>query len=187
MKFFVDFLPLIAFVTVYFYSGSEQPMYPAVAALMVASVIQTIGSRLLTGKFEKLHLWTLLITLAFGALTLLFRQPEFIQWKASVVVWITASVFLFRQFVYKKLLIQEMLTAALDEKIEVPQKIWLQLNWLWPIAHIIFGFINLYVAFNFSEAFWVKFKLFGLMGMVMVLMFYSIYKLFPYLPKEEQS
>ncbi len=184
MKFLLDFFPLIVFVAVYFYTSAEQPMYPAVQGLMVASVIQTVGSRLLTGKFEKLHLWTLAITLAFGTLTLIFRNPAFVQWKASIVVWFMAAIFLFRQYVSKKLLIQEMMQATLEEEMEVPESIWRKINSSWPIGYIIFGFLNLYVAYNFSEAFWVKFKLFGLLALTLSLLIYTMYKLFPYFPEE---
>jgi intracellular septation protein len=152
---------------------------------MIASVVQTIGSRLITGKFEKLHLWMLLITLVFGAITLAFRAPEFVQWKASIVVWIMAAVFLFRQLVQKKYLIQDLLKAALDEGVAVPDKILNQTNIVWPIGYFLFGFLNLYIAYNFSEAFWVKFKLFGLMGLTFSLMAFTIYRLFPYLTIEE--
>lgn len=187
MKLFLDFFPLVVFVGIYFYSGSENPMYPAVQGLMIAAVIQTIGTRLLTGKFEKLHLWILLVTLVLGAMTLAFRDPAFVQWKASVVVWMFAAVFLFRQFVSKKLLIQEMLSAALEEEMEVPESVWKTINMSWPIGYTLFGFLNLYVAFEFSEAFWVKFKLFGLMGLTVVLLIFTMTKLFPYFPEEKES
>lgn len=187
MKLFLDFFPLAIFVGIYFYSGSENPMYPAVIGLMVASVIQTIGTRLLTGKFEKLHLWILVITIVLGAMTLAFRDPAFVQWKASIVVWILAAVFLFRQFVSKKYLIQEMLSAALEEDMEVPESVWKAINISWPIGYILFGFLNLYVAYEFSEAFWVKFKLFGLMGLTFVLLIYTMAKLFPYFPEETEE
>ncbi|MGX5173824.1 inner membrane-spanning protein YciB [Aliikangiella sp. IMCC44653] len=185
MKLFFDYLPIIAFVGIYFYIDSDTPLYPAVQGLMVASVIQTIGARLITGKFEKLHLWMLVVTLVFGALTLAFRAPEFVQWKASIVVWIMAAVFLFRQLVQKKYLIKDLLKAALDEGLSVPEKVWRQTNLIWPIGYFLFGFLNLYIAFNFSEAFWVKFKLFGLMGLTFALMAFTIYKLFPYFAIED--
>ncbi|TQV87469.1 inner membrane-spanning protein YciB [Aliikangiella coralliicola] len=187
MKLFLDFFPLAVFVGIYFFTGAEKPIYPAVQGLMVAAVIQTIGSRLITGKFEKLHLWTLLITLVFGAFTLLFKNAAFIQWKASIVVWVMAAVFLFRQFISKKLLIQEMMQAAVEDKMEVPENIWKKINLSWPIAYIIFGFLNLYVAFNFSEAFWVNFKLFGLLALTFLLLIYTLYKLFPYFPEDDSA
>jgi intracellular septation protein len=186
MKFFLDFFPLLVFVGVYSYSGAEHPMYPAVQGLMVASVIQTIGTRLFTGKFEKLHLWLLVVTLVLGTLTLVFRNPDFLFWKASVVVWITAAVFLYTQFITKKPLIQKMMEPILEDVV-VPDSVWFPINLSWPIFNILFGFLNLYIAFNFTEAFWVKFKLFGLLGMTLCLVGFSLYKLFPYIPMEEEE
>ena len=187
MKFFLDFFPIAIFVGVYVYSPDENPMYPAVIALMIATVIQNIGTRLLTGKFEKLHLWTLAITLVMGGMTLFFRDPAFIFWKASVLVWVTAIVFLYRQHVMGKILLEEMLTKAMDEPFEAPKKIWSQLNHIWAASYTLFGFLNLYVAYSYSEAFWVQFKLFGLMGLNIVLLGYIMVKIYPYLPIEEEN
>ncbi len=187
MKFFLDFFPIVVFVGVYFFSAQEQPMYPAVIALMIATLIQNIGTRLLTGKFEKLHLWTLLVTLVFGAMTLAFRQPAFIFWKASILVWITALVFLYRQHIMGKILLQEMFEKTSDQAFNAPAKTWQNLNHIWAFSYIIFGFLNIYVAYEYSEAFWVKFKLFGLMGLNFALLFYIIAKLYPYFPTEEET
>ncbi len=187
MKFFLDFFPIVVFVGVYALTDAEQPMYPAVIALMIATVVQNAGTKLLTGKFEKLHLWTLVVTLIAGSLTLIFRDPAFIFWKASILVWVTAIVFLYRQYVLNKILLKEMLTKALDEPIDAPAKLWSHVNLVWVISYILFGFLNLYVAYNYSEAFWVKFKLFGLMGLNILLLVYIMSRIFRYLPVEEET
>ncbi|MET1253796.1 inner membrane-spanning protein YciB [Aliikangiella maris] len=187
MKIFLDFFPILVFVGIYFYSGVKDPMQPAVIGLIIASAIQTVGSRLLTGKFEKLHLWTLLITSVFGAMTVVFHDAAYVQWKASILVWVMAGIFLYRQFILNKLFIKEMLSAAIEENLDVPENIWKKINLIWPVGYILFGFLNLYIAFNFSEAFWVKFKLFGLMGLTLTLVIYTISKIFPYIPKEESN
>jgi len=186
MKFFLDFFPIVIFVGVYVFSPDENPMYPAVVALMVATVIQNIGTKLHTGKFEKLHLWTLAITLVMGGLTLFFRDPAFIFWKASVLVWVTAIVFLYRQHIIGKVLLQEMLSKTIEEPISAPQSMWNKLNHIWAFTYIVFGFLNLYVAYNYSEAFWVQFKLFGLLGLNIVLLIYIMFQIYPYLPVEEE-
>lgn len=188
MKLLLDYFPLAVFVGIYFWSGVEEPMYPAVQGLIVASVIQTVGVRLITGKFEQLHLWILGITIVLGGMTLAFRDPVFVQWKASGVAWLTALVLLYSQLIAKKPLIQKLMSSAFeDENIEVPEKAWSQINYSWPIGYTLFGFLNLYVAFNYSEAFWVKFKLFGLMGMTLLLIGFTIYTLSPYLMEAEES
>lgn len=187
MKLFLDFFPIAIFVGVYGWSSDPHPMYPAVMALMVATAIQNIATRLITGKFEKLHLWTLVITLIFGTMTLIFRDPAFIFWKASILVWATSLVFIYRQFILKKILLKEIFSKAIDEEMDVPEPIWSNLNILWSSAYFLFGFLNIYIAYGYSEAFWVKFKLFGLMGLNLVLLGYIMYKIFPYLPIEEEK
>ena len=197
MKFFLDFFPLAIFVGIYFFSGAENPMHAAVIGLIIASFIQTIGTRLITGKFEKLHLWILLLTVVLGGMTLLFRDPLFIQWKATAVAWLTALVFLYRQLISKKPIIQSMMEKAFSEddkgestaepSIQIPDSTWKSINYSWPIGYLLFGFLNLYVAFNFSEAFWVKFKLFGLLAMTLVLFAFTLYKIFPFIPKESEA
>ncbi|MGD8557923.1 MAG: septation protein IspZ, partial [Chromatiales bacterium] len=45
---------------------------------------------------------------------------------------------------------------------------WKRLNLAWVLFFILLGILNLAVAFNFSEATWVNFKLFGLMGLTVL-------------------
>ena len=187
MKFFLDFFPIAIFVGVYVLSGDENPMYPAVIALMIGTIVQNIGTRLLTGKFEKLHLWTLAITLVFGGMTLFFKNSTFIFWKASIVLWVMAAVFLIRQHMMGKIILQEMFSKAFDEEISAPQSVWQKLNHSWAFSYVAIGFINLYVAYNFSEPFWVQFKLFGLMGLNILLLVFTMVKIYPYLPLEEED
>lgn len=187
MKFLLDYFPIVVFVGFYFFSGVEEPMYLAVQALIVASAIQTVGYRLVTGKFEKTHIWTFVITLVLGGMTIVFRDAAFIQWKASIVVWFMAGFLLFKQYVSKKPLIKDMLNKTIEEELEVPENIWSRINLIWPASYILFGFLNLYVAFNFSEAFWVNFKLFGLFGLNIVLLIYTMVLLFPFFPEEDEE
>jgi len=187
MKLLLDYFPISVFVAVYFLSGADKPLYPAVVGLMVASLIQTVGSRIHSGKFEKLHLWMLAITWVAGGMTLVFRNPAFIQWKASIVVWVFAAVIAFRQWVAEKRLVEEIFMKVIDSKMGVPDHLWNRINLIWMFSYFVFGFLNLYIAFNYSEAFWVKFKLFGLLGLNLVLMIYSIFVLFPYLPEDENN
>jgi intracellular septation protein len=45
---------------------------------------------------------------------------------------------------------------------------WVRLNQIWVVFFIFVGAVNLYVAYSFSEEFWVKFKLFGMLGITLV-------------------
>ena len=48
------------------------------------------------------------------------------------------------------------------------RSIWQRLNLAWVVFFLVCGALNLYVAFHFSEATWVNFKLFGLFGITLV-------------------
>ena len=52
--------------------------------------------------------------------------------------------------------------------IQVPAAIWVQVNWMWAGFFAFVGVVNLIVAYNFSEDFWVDFKMFGVLGLTFV-------------------
>ncbi|MGZ5819505.1 MAG: septation protein IspZ, partial [Burkholderiaceae bacterium] len=49
----------------------------------------------------------------------------------------------------------------------LPELVWQRLSNAWAAFFIMMGLINLYVAFNFSTATWVNFKLFGFTGLML--------------------
>ncbi len=46
--------------------------------------------------------------------------------------------------------------------------VWRRLNLSWALFFVFLGGLNLFVAFNFAEETWVKFKLFGILGLILV-------------------
>jgi intracellular septation protein len=58
--------------------------------------------------------------------------------------------------------------TLLHEKIALPVHAWNRLNLGWSLFFAMLGFINLYVAFNYSTDTWVDFKLFGFTGLMLV-------------------
>jgi intracellular septation protein len=56
----------------------------------------------------------------------------------------------------------------LGNAAELTREQWVRLNHMWVAFFVLAGSVNLYVAYTFSEAFWVKFKLFGMLGMTFV-------------------
>lgn len=66
------------------------------------------------------------------------------------------------QLVFKKNGIQSMMGA----QMVLPDSIWRGVNYSWVAFFAFMGSLNLWVAFNFSTATWVNFKLFGGMGLM---------------------
>jgi intracellular septation protein len=104
------------------------------------------------------------LVLVFGGLTLLVHDATFIKWKPTIVNWLFAVAFLVSQFMKGPSIIQRML----GENVTLESADWKRLNLMWVAFFAVSGVLNLWVAYNFDEATWVNFKLFGLMGLTLV-------------------
>lgn len=154
MQFLVDFLPLLVFFGSYVYSND---IFVALQVLMVAMPISFLIKWWITRKIDKLLLGSTVLLLVMGSVTLFYRDPIFLYWKPTVFYWLAATAFLASQFIGEKPLAQRIF----DHLGEMAAKQWRLLNFAWVVFFSCAGFLNLYVAFNFSEDFWVKFKVFG--------------------------
>ncbi len=157
MKLLYDFSPVLLFFIAY----KLYDIYVATAVAMVASFLQTAGYWLRYRRFETMHLVTLGMILVLGGATLFFQNPIFIKWKPTVVNWLFAGAFLGSQWIGGKPIIERLI----GDQIKLPQVVWTRLNLSWTTFFILSGAANLYVAYHFSEATWVNFKLFGMMGL----------------------
>ncbi|PID41565.1 MAG: septation protein A [Proteobacteria bacterium] len=158
MKAFTDFFPLILFFAAYQYT---KDIITATATLIVGTAIQVTFLWLKYRRVEKMHLITLVMVVIFGGLTVAFRDPTFIIWKPTAINWLFALVFFGSEFIGDKNIIRRMLESNLD----LPELVWRNLNMAWAIFFFVAGALNIYVAFNFSQEFWVNFKVFGLLGL----------------------
>jgi intracellular septation protein len=159
MKFLFDLFPIILFFVAFKVHG----IYVATAVAIAASVAQ-IGWLWLRRRKIDAMLWvSLAIIVVFGGATLLLHDETFIKWKPTVLYWMFASVLSVSALFFRKNLIR----AMLGEQIQLPDPAWNKLNFSWAGFFAGMGFLNLYVAFNFSTDTWVDFKLFGGMGLML--------------------
>ena len=54
------------------------------------------------------------------------------------------------------------------EEITLATADWRRLNIMWVLYFLVAGAANIFVAYRFSEAVWVNFKLFGLFGLTLL-------------------
>jgi intracellular septation protein len=161
MQLLFDFFPVIAFFVAYKVTGN---MFVATAVIIVAVILQTAIQWFRHRKVSSMALISGALVLVFGGLTLLIHDKVFIQWKVTVVNWLFALAFLATRFFGDKLLIERIMGA----NVQLEAALWQKLNWAWIGFFTALGGINLYVAHNFSEATWVDFKLFGMLGLTVV-------------------
>ena len=161
MKILVDFLPIVVFFGTYKLAG----MFAATAALMVAMAIQIAVQWFRQGSVNKMLLISGALVGVFGGITLLLRDPIFIQWKPTIVNWLFAAAFLGSRFIGASTLTERMMGQA----VELDAAMWRQMNLMWVGNFSFLGAANLYVVYNFDEATWVNFKLFGMFGLTLLM------------------
>ena len=160
MSSLLELLLLAAFILSYYWKG----IYFATAVLMAGSVLLFAASWWRTRKVETMPLMIMVLSLIFGSATLLFRDPAFIKWKFSVVEWLMGALLLGSQYLGKKPFIR----LALEKSVKLPEPVWSRLNLMWALFFLFLGTLNVYVIYAFSTDAWVRFKLYGSTGLMLV-------------------
>lgn len=180
MKFLFDFFPIIVFYAAYKLGGDD--IFVATGAAIVATFLQVGYSYWKFRRVERMHVITALLLLVFGGLTIALHDPAFIKWKVSVVNWLFGLVFLASHFIGDRTIMERMMSA----NVTVPKPVWFRLNMSWVVFFIAIGFLNLYVFKHYTENTWVNFKMYGMMGLTVVLVIGQAFYLARHIKPEEQ-
>lgn len=161
MQLFFDFLPIIVFFAVYKFAG----IYTATAALLVVMAIQILVQWIRERTVSKMLLISGGLAAVFGGATLFLHNGLFIQLKPTILYWLFAVAFLLSQYIGDR---TTMMERMLGHAVTLDAATWRQLNLVWTVSFALLGAANIYVVYHFSEAAWVNFKLFGLLGFTLV-------------------
>ena len=160
MKLLFDIFPVLLFFVAY----KAADIFVA-TAVAIAATFGQIGWVWFRHRKVDTMLWvSLVIIVVFGGATLLLRDETFIKWKPTVLYWLFGTTLLIAEFGFGKNLIR----AMMGTQIELPEPVWIKLNWSWVSFFAVMGALNLYVAYNYPTDTWVNFKLFGGTGLMLV-------------------
>jgi intracellular septation protein len=160
MKFVID----LALIALFFICYKFYDIYTAIGITMVAYFLQFVIQSLIQRKIDKVQMAVVGLVLILGSATLLFRNELFFKWKPTVVYWLLAAV-LYGAYALKKKTLLEQLGG---HTLPLPKHVWVTLNTAWVIFFVALGFLNLLFAYLFSTEVWVHFKLFGLLGLMVI-------------------
>lgn len=172
MQLFVDLLPVILFFIAYKSAG----IFIATAVAMASTLLLILFFWLRRGKVDKMLAINGVVITVLGGITLLLHDKTFIMWKPTAIYWISGMGLLISRYGFKRNLIQQMLANMLAP----PVTVWDRLNLWWVGFLAAMGVLNLYVAFHYSEATWVNFKLFGATGLLFIFMLGQVFALRAY-------
>lgn len=162
MKPLLDLLPFAIFLATYFLF-TQQDFYIATAALMISTATQVALTWLVTRKVSR-QLWlTFGLVMVLGGLTVTLHNKMFLFWKPTLLNLAFAIALMVGQAIGKN-----PLRLMLGTQLTLPDKAWRHLTYGWTVGFIIEAALNLWVAFTFSESFWVLYKFWGGIGLTLL-------------------
>jgi intracellular septation protein len=174
LKLALDMGPLVAFFGTYAWVKGEaveagavdiKRIIYATAALMIATAVSLIASRVLLKRIPVMPLVTGVFVLIFGSLTIYLRDPTFIKIKPTILYLMFASA-LAGGLYFRKL----PLKSLLGEALQMQDEGWRLLTQRWIGLFIALALLNEAVWRNFTEATWVAFKSFGVIPLMVLFM-----------------
>lgn len=142
----VDYGPLVVFLGVYkYYSPEESEAVAEIAAVikgtlafMVAAVIALAFSKWKLGKVSPMLLFSTALIVGFGALTIFFGDPTFVQLKPTIIYG-AFGVILLVGYMKQKAMLKILLEAAFEG---LSDNGWLKLSRNWGVFFLALAALN---------------------------------------------
>ena len=157
IKFAADFGPLLIFFIIYF--NNENDLKVAIPPFIIATLVALTTIYFLEKKIPMVPLVSGVLITLFGGLTLYFDNKIFFYMKPTIINVLFAAVLFFGKYFTKKPLLKIFFQNALNLEDEG----WKKLNYRWIGFFIFIAILNEIVWRTQSEAFWVNFKVWGLL------------------------
>ena len=157
VKLATDFGPLLVFFTIYF--SNENDLKVAIPPFIIATLIALIVIYFLERRIPMVPLAGGILITLFGGLTLYFDNKIFFYMKPTIINLLFAGVLFFGKYFTQKPLLKIFFQNAFNLEDEG----WKKLNYRWIGFFIFMAILNEIVWRTQSEAFWVNFKVWGLL------------------------
>ena len=157
IKFIADFGPLLIFFVIYF--NNENNLKLAIPPFIVATLIALVAVYILEKRIPIVPLVGGILITLFGGLTLYFDNKIFFYMKPTIINILFAAVLFFGKFFTEK----PLLKIFFQNTINLENEGWKKLNYRWIYFFIFVALLNEVVWRTQTEAFWVNFKVWGLL------------------------
>ncbi len=155
LKLLLDFAPLGVFFVGYKLGG----LMAATVAIMVATSLSVAITYAVERTLALAPLISGGLVLVMGLLTVVLDDPLFIKIKPTLVNLLFAAVLLIGVYGFRR----GLLKYVLDIAFQLTDEGWRILSRRWGFFFVFLACLNEFIWRNFSEEFWVNFKVFGMM------------------------
>jgi intracellular septation protein len=155
----LEFTPLVLFFGVYWFKGFIWATAALVAATLISMAIIYRHDR----KLSNVQIFTTVLVVIFGGLTVALDDPAFLKIKVSLVNAIFAGLLL-GGLPFGRLFIRDVLGSS----IAMPDEAWRILTVRWALFFAGLAILNIFVWYAFSESVWATFKFIGLIALTVL-------------------
>lgn len=163
MKLFLDLAPLLAFFVGYKFGG----IMLGTAIIIPVTLACLLAGYLLHRRLPFAPLVTALVVTVFGGLTLYLHNDIFIKLKPTIINSLFAVILGTGVLWFRVGLVKYVMGAA----FQLTEEGWRILSLRWAFFFAAMAVLNEIVWRNFSESFWVNFKVFGLISLMVAFSF----------------
>lgn len=139
------------------------PLFVATGVFMVATVISLVVSKIMLGHLPIMPFVSGIVVLVFGSLSIWLQNETFIKMKPTIVNALFGFALL-GGLAFGKSLLGYVFNAAFQLDAEG----WRKLTIRWGIFFLFLAVLNEVVWRNFSDNFWVAFKVWGTMPITII-------------------
>ena len=161
LNFALDFGPLLVFFVAYKFCGSDtdptQGPIIGTGVFMVAIAIAVAVSKWKLGRVSPMLWLSAVLVVGFGALTLWFRDPKFIQIKPTLIYMFFAAL-LIGGVLRGKAMLKYVLEAAYDGLTDAG---WLKLSLNWGLFFLALAAANEVMRATLTFDTWLSIKVWG--------------------------
>ena len=180
LKLVLEMGPLLVFFLANSYGEELAEAYPVLEQLggkifigtaffMVAMAVSLSVTWILERRLAIMPMVTGVMVFLFGGLTLYLQDETFIKMKPTIVNVMFGSTLLIMLFAFK----MPLMKLLFEGPFELDDEGWRKLSFRWGLFFFFLAIVNEIVWRNFSNDFWVNFKVWATMPMTLVFMMFQ--------------
>jgi intracellular septation protein len=153
----LDLGPLLIFFAAFEWAG----IFAATAAFMVAVLVALAVGYVIERRISPMPVFTAVLVLIFGGLTLYLKNDTFIKMKPTVL-YAFFGLTLLGGLAFGRMFVKYVFAAA----FELSETGWRKLTYRWGFFFLALAVLNEIVWRTLSTGDWVKFKVFGIIPLI---------------------
>ena len=161
LKLIIEFGPLLIFFIAY--KIHDANLIIATKYLMAFSVLSVAITYYYEKKIPKPLLYSTIILLVCGSITVITNDPIFIKIKLTII-YLLFSIIIFGGLFANKIILK----SIFGHTILLLDKAWIILSKRFGYLFVLIAILNEIIWRNFSESFWLNFKVFGVLPIMLI-------------------